>query len=97
MCCVISKVKDVAEKAVEGQQEEFLKVEDEQQQKEIKKKDCPDPEDQKVLLQVCWLSTLSGVENQILKFIGNPRQKSVSPRKMVNKCCLLWPHFATVA
>uniref|UniRef100_A0A452U0F9 MAP7 domain containing 3 n=1 Tax=Ursus maritimus TaxID=29073 RepID=A0A452U0F9_URSMA len=46
-----SKVKDVAEKAVEGQQEEFLKVEDEQQQKEIKKKDCPDPEDQKVLLQ----------------------------------------------
>uniref|UniRef100_A0A452QD05 MAP7 domain containing 3 n=1 Tax=Ursus americanus TaxID=9643 RepID=A0A452QD05_URSAM len=45
------KVKDVAEKAVEGQQEEFLKVEDEQQQKEIKKKDCPDPEDQKVLLQ----------------------------------------------
>uniref|UniRef100_A0A7N5KQ46 MAP7 domain containing 3 n=1 Tax=Ailuropoda melanoleuca TaxID=9646 RepID=A0A7N5KQ46_AILME len=46
-----SKVKDVAEKAVEGQQEEFSKVEDEQQQKEIKKKDCPDPEDQKVLLQ----------------------------------------------
>lgn len=77
MCRVISKVKDVAEKAVEGQQEEFSKVEDEQQQKEIKKKDCPDPEDQKVLLQVCWLSTSSGVENQILKFIGNPRQKSV--------------------
>nr|XP_045739096.1 MAP7 domain-containing protein 3 isoform X5 [Mirounga angustirostris] len=45
-----SKTKDVAGKAVEGQQEEFLKLEDGQQQKEIKK-GCPDPEDQKVLLQ----------------------------------------------
>ncbi|XP_027949919.1 MAP7 domain-containing protein 3 isoform X2 [Eumetopias jubatus] len=45
-----SKVKDVAEKAVEGQQEEFLKLEEGQQQKEIKK-GCPDPEDQQVLLQ----------------------------------------------
>ncbi|XP_006740622.2 MAP7 domain-containing protein 3 [Leptonychotes weddellii] len=50
MCCVISKTKGVAGKAVEGQQEEFLKLEDGQQQKEIKK-GCPDPEDQKVLLQ----------------------------------------------
>ncbi|XP_027464444.1 MAP7 domain-containing protein 3 isoform X1 [Zalophus californianus] len=45
-----SKVKDVAEKAVEGQQEEYLKLEEGQQQKEIKK-GCPDPEDQQVLLQ----------------------------------------------
>ncbi|XP_077920769.1 MAP7 domain-containing protein 3 isoform X7 [Halichoerus grypus] len=45
-----SKMKDAAGKAVEGQQEEFLKLEDGQQQKEIKK-GCPDPEDQKVLLQ----------------------------------------------
>jgi len=45
-----SKTKDAAGKAVEGQQEEFLKLEDGQQQKEIKK-GCPDPEDQKVLLQ----------------------------------------------
>ena len=56
MCCVISKLKDMAEKAIEGQQEEFLKLEDGQQQKEIKKKEYPDPEDRKVLLQVCWLS-----------------------------------------
>ncbi|KAM8896827.1 MAP7 domain-containing protein 3 isoform 5-T5 [Lycaon pictus] len=46
-----SKLKDMAEKAIEGQQEEFLKLEDEQQQKEIKKKEYPDPEDRKVLLQ----------------------------------------------
>ncbi|XP_048963879.1 MAP7 domain-containing protein 3 isoform X18 [Canis lupus dingo] len=46
-----SKLKDMAEKAIEGQQEEFLKLEDGQQQKEIKKKEYPDPEDRKVLLQ----------------------------------------------
>ncbi|XP_041597504.1 MAP7 domain-containing protein 3 isoform X5 [Vulpes lagopus] len=46
-----SKLKDMAEKAIEGQQEEFLKLEDGQQQKEIKKKEYPDPEDWKVLLQ----------------------------------------------
>ncbi|XP_045851764.1 MAP7 domain-containing protein 3 isoform X8 [Meles meles] len=45
-----SKLKDTAEKAVEGQQEEFSKLEEGQQQKEMKK-GSPEPEDQKVLLQ----------------------------------------------
>lgn len=57
MCCVISKPKDAAEKAAEVQREEFAKLEDGQQQKEMKE-GSPDLEDQKVLLQVCWLSTL---------------------------------------
>ncbi|XP_047571845.1 MAP7 domain-containing protein 3 isoform X3 [Lutra lutra] len=45
-----SKPKDAAEKAAEVQQEEFSRLEDGQQQKEMKK-GSPDPEDQKVLLQ----------------------------------------------
>ncbi|XP_057351883.1 MAP7 domain-containing protein 3 isoform X2 [Manis pentadactyla] len=46
------EVKDMAKKAVEGQEEEFLKSEDGQGQKEVKpKKECQDQEDQKVLLQ----------------------------------------------
>lgn len=58
----------MAKKAVEGQEEEFLKSEDGQGQKEVKpKKEYQDQEDQKVLLQVCWPYTLSGDENQIIK------------------------------
>ncbi|XP_032186337.1 MAP7 domain-containing protein 3 isoform X2 [Mustela erminea] len=45
-----SKPKDAAEKAAEVQREEFSKLEDGQQQKEVKE-GSPDPEDQKVLLQ----------------------------------------------
>nr|XP_017514569.2 MAP7 domain-containing protein 3 isoform X2 [Manis javanica] len=46
------EVKDMAKKAVEGQEEEFLKSEDGQGQKEVKpKKEYQDQEDQKVLLQ----------------------------------------------
>ncbi|XP_012510935.1 PREDICTED: MAP7 domain-containing protein 3 isoform X1 [Propithecus coquereli] len=49
---VIREMKDVAEKAVEGQVEEFSKLEDEQGQKDTKKKKgCQDQEDQEVLLQ----------------------------------------------
>nr|XP_012607766.1 MAP7 domain-containing protein 3 isoform X2 [Microcebus murinus] len=49
---VIREIKDVAEKAVEGQAEEFSKLEDEQTQKDTKKKKgCQDQEDQEVLLQ----------------------------------------------
>uniref|UniRef100_A0A2K6EUM3 MAP7 domain containing 3 n=1 Tax=Propithecus coquereli TaxID=379532 RepID=A0A2K6EUM3_PROCO len=48
----VQKMKDVAEKAVEGQVEEFSKLEDEQGQKDTKKKKgCQDQEDQEVLLQ----------------------------------------------
>ncbi|XP_029786166.1 MAP7 domain-containing protein 3 isoform X1 [Suricata suricatta] len=43
------KLAEMADKGVEIQGEEFLKLED--GQKEIKKKKCPDPEDQKLLLQ----------------------------------------------
>ncbi|XP_069319215.1 MAP7 domain-containing protein 3 [Eulemur rufifrons] len=49
---VIREMKDVAEKAVEGQAEEFSKLEDEQQQKDTKeKKGCQDQEGQEGLLQ----------------------------------------------
>ncbi|XP_045394792.1 MAP7 domain-containing protein 3 isoform X2 [Lemur catta] len=49
---VIREMKDVAEKAVEGQAEEFSKLEDEQRQKDIKeKKGSQDQEDQEGLLQ----------------------------------------------
>lgn len=47
-------------KVVEGQEED-----DGQQKKITKKKECQDQKDQKVLLQVCWLCTISGHENRV--------------------------------
>lgn len=60
--CVIRKEKNVAKEAFGGQ-EEFSEFDSGQQQKEMKKKGCQDQENQKVLLQVCWVCTLSGDEN----------------------------------
>lgn len=54
-------MKDLAKKAVEDQEEEFSKSEEDgQPQKEIKKKGCQDQGEQEGLLQVCWLCTFSG-------------------------------------
>ncbi|KAF0886335.1 MA7D3 protein, partial [Crocuta crocuta] len=45
------KVTEMTEKEVETQGEEFLKLEDGERENEIKKKECPDPEDKTGLLQ----------------------------------------------
>lgn len=79
---VIKKSKDVAKEAVGGQAEDLLKLKDGQRPKETKKKKgWLDQEDQEAPLQVCWLDTLSGDKNQIIKFRWNPKQKSLSLRK----------------
>lgn len=53
----------MAEKEVEDQ-EVFSKFDNGQRQKKIKKKKrCQDQQNQKVLLQVCWLCILSGDKN----------------------------------
>lgn len=58
----------MAKKVVEGQEED-----DGQQQKKItEKKERQDQKDQKVLLQVCWLCTISGHENQVKNSVENP-------------------------
>lgn len=49
-------MKDVAKKVDEGQEDEFSEFGDGQQPKEMKKRESQEQEDQKVELQVCWLS-----------------------------------------
>lgn len=49
-------MKDVAKKVDEGQEDKFSKFGDGQQPKEMKKRESQEQEDQKVELQVCWLS-----------------------------------------
>ena len=49
-------MKDVAKKVDEGREEKSSKFGDGQQPKEMKKRESQEQEDQKVELQVCWLS-----------------------------------------